>query len=117
GRVVSNHDQLGSDAVVMIDETLARQYWPNEDPIGKHMGFGNRAPWWTIVGVVGHVKSSDLAGDVVKGKYYLPLFQRPIPFATFVVRASSDASRLGVAMLGAVSTVGPSVAVSYVRYV
>jgi predicted permease len=115
GRVFSDHDQLGSDAVVMIDETLARQYWPNEDPIGKHMGFGNRAPWWTIVGVVGHVKSSDLAGDVVKGKYYLPLFQRPIPFATFVVRATSDATRLGGPIRGAVAAVDPSEAVSDVK--
>ena len=41
---------------------------------------GTRAPWATIVGVVGHVKQSDLAGDVVKGKYYYPIFQRPIPF-------------------------------------
>ena len=32
----------------MIDDNLARQYWPNENPIGRHMRNGSRAPWATI---------------------------------------------------------------------
>jgi len=51
---------------------------------------GSRAPWATVVGVVGHAKQSDLAGDEAKGKYYYPLFQQAIPFASFIVRSQSD---------------------------
>ena len=52
GRVFSDADRKDTQAVAMIDEILARQYWPNEDPIGKHMRFGHqcRGPrssaWW-----------------------------------------------------------------------
>ena len=112
GRVFTEQDQQGSEPVVVIDETLARQYWPNENPIGKHMGRGRRASWAAIVGVVEHAKSSDLSGDVVKGKYYYPLFQQTIPFTTFVVRSQSDPARLAGAMRDAVRAVNPALAVS-----
>jgi hypothetical protein len=58
GRVFTSQDQQGTQPVMVIDETLAKQYWPTEDPIGKHMRLGGPSvPWSTIVGVVGHVKS------------------------------------------------------------
>src|SRR5450756_2776274 len=63
GRTFTDQDRQGSEPVIIVDETLAKQYWPNEDSIGKHMRRGSRVPWSTIVGVVAHVKSSDLAGD------------------------------------------------------
>lgn len=115
GRAFTDHDQRGSDPVAIIDETLARQYWPNEDPIGKHMRNGTGSPWATIVGVVGHVKTSDLAGDVVKGKYYYPIFQQTIPFATFLVRSSSDPSRYAGPIREAVLGVDPTEAVANVK--
>jgi predicted permease len=116
GRAFEEHDQQGSDLVAIIDETLAKQYWPNEDPVGKRIGNGGSAgPWATIVGVTGHVKNSDLAGDVVKGKYYYPLFQQPIPFTTFIVRSQSDASRLASSMRESVQAVDPSQAVSNIK--
>jgi len=58
--------------VALVDETLARQYWPAEDPVGKHSRRGRLAPWAIIVGVVGHVKNADLGGEDIKGKYYFP---------------------------------------------
>jgi hypothetical protein len=76
GRVFGEQDRKDSEPVVMIDETLARQYWPGENPPGKYLRRGSRLPWATIVGVVGHVKHSDLAGEDVKGKYYFPIFQQ-----------------------------------------
>jgi predicted permease len=115
GRAFTEQDQQNAEPVVIIDETLAREYWPNENAIGKHMRRGSRAPWSTIVGVVGHAKQSDLAGDVVKGKYYFPLFQQPIPFATFVVRSQSDPSRLGTAIRDTVLVVDPTLAVSNIK--
>jgi putative ABC transport system permease protein len=115
GRVFTEQDQENSAPVIVIDETLAKQYWPNEDPIGKHMRFGPNSPWSTIVGVVGHTKQSDLAGDVVKGKYYFSIYQQPLPFTTFVARSGADPLRLANAMKDAVRAVDPTLAVSRIQ--
>lgn len=115
GRVFTEQDQRNTAPVVMIDETLARQYWPNEDPVGKHMRRGTRAPWSTIVGVVGHTKQSDLSGDVVKGRYYYSLFQQSIPLTTFLVRSQSDPARLSGFIRDAVRAVDPALAVSRIK--
>src|SRR5260370_23831783 len=109
----TDQDQQNTEPVVIIDETLAREYWPNENAIGKHIRRGSRARWSTIVGIVGHTKQSDLAGDVVKGKYYYPLFQAPIPMATFVVRSQSDPARLGTAIRDATLAVSTTLTLSH----
>jgi predicted permease len=116
GRVFTSQDQQGTQPVMVIDETLAKQYWPNEDPVGKHMRLGGpTVPWSTIVGVVGHVKSSDLAGDTIKGKYYLATFQSPQPFSTLVARAQLDPAGLTSAIRTGVQAVDPTQAVSQIR--
>jgi predicted permease len=115
GRAFTDQDQLNTEPVVIIDKTLAREYWPNENAIGKHIRRGSRAPWSTIVGIVGHAKQSDLAGDVVKGKYYYPLFQVAIPMATFVVRSQSDPAHLAGAIRDTVRTIDPTLALSDIK--
>ena len=115
GRFFSEQDQQGSAPVFIVDETLARQYWPTENAIGKHMRLGPNAPWGTIVGIVGHAKSSDLAGDTVKGKYYIPTYQQPFAMATFLVRSQSDPVHLTPAIRAAVQAVDATQAVSRVN--
>jgi predicted permease len=118
GRVFSDEDRVNSSRVALIDETLAREYWPNQDPIGQHIrNGGSDTPWATIVGVVGHTKNSDLAGDVVKGRYYYPMLQQafPFPLTTFLARTEQDPARLGGALREAVRTVDPSLAVSSIK--
>ena len=115
GRVFTDVDRQETQPVAVIDEILARQYWPNEDPIGKHMRRGRSALWATIVGVVSHVKNADLGGEDVKGKYYFPLYQVPPPMATFVARTPSDPARLAAGIRGAVRMVDSTQPVSQVR--
>ena len=115
GRVFTALDRAGTEAVAVIDDVLARQYWPGQNPVGQHIRRGRSAPWATIVGVVGHVKHSDLAGEDVKGKYYFPLFQMPVPFMSFVMRAPTDPGRLAIALRDAVRAVDPSEPVSQIR--
>ena len=115
GRIFTDTDRQDTDRLAVIDTILARQYWPNEDPIGKHIRRGTSAPWATIVGVVEHVKNADLGGEDVKGKYYFPLYQVPPPMATFVVRTSSDPARLAAGIRDAVRTVDPTQPLSQVR--
>jgi hypothetical protein len=101
--------------VAVIDEILARQYWPDEDPIGKHIRFDTTVPWSTIVGVVAHVKQADLAGADVKGKYYFPLYQMPQPFAAFLARTSADPARLAPSIREAVRAVDSMQPISQIR--
>jgi putative ABC transport system permease protein len=108
GRYFTDHDRQDSNPAIIIDETLAKQYWPNQDPIGKHMRRGNRAPWSTIIGVVGHVEHSDLAGDAAKGTYYYSMYQQPVPFAGVLVRTTGDPARLATPIRDAVRAVDPS---------
>src|ERR1035438_4274074 len=68
-----------------------------------------------IVGIVGHVRQGDLAGEEVKGKYYFPLYQVPPPFGTFIVRAASDPSRLAAGIREAVRWGDAAQPVSEVR--
>jgi predicted permease len=120
GRVFTNQDRANTAQVALIDETLAREYWPNEDPIGKHMrNGGSNTPWATIVGVVGHTKNSDLAGDVVKGRYYYPLLQQSFsfPLTTFVARTDASPALLAGPLRETVRAVDPSLAVSQIKLV
>ena len=114
-RVFTALDRAGAQPVAVIDDVLARQYWPGQSPVGQHLRRGNSAPWAAIVGVVAHVKHSDLAGEDIKGKYYFPLFQMPLPFMSFVMRAPSDPGRLATALRDAVRSVDPTQPVSQIR--
>jgi predicted permease len=115
GRVFTEQDRRGGQPVVLIDDTLARQYWPNEDPIGKRMRNGSSGPWYTVAGVVGHVKRSDLAGDTEKGTYYYSMFQRAVPFTTFLARTDGDPAKLAGSMREAVQAIDPTQPVSNVK--
>ena len=68
GRLFTEQDTRTSPRVVVIDDAMAQQLWPNEDPLGKRIRFGGidanaTAPWLTVVGVVGRVKQYTLDGD------------------------------------------------------
>src|SRR5579864_1247493 len=96
GRFISEEDTVHSPAVVVIDEVLARKYFPNENPIGKRLNISPMGVQWEIVGVVGHVKQVGLAesaGDNKPHLYYATMqvpdkFAFPVPESgeRFVVR-------------------------------
>jgi putative ABC transport system permease protein len=73
GRAFTDQDKAGAPPVIIVNETLARKYWPNQDPIGKRMRFYGpieKHPWIQVVGVVKDVKH-DLSLPVTPD-YYLP---------------------------------------------
>ena len=64
GRPLSDADTLVSEPVVVVNETMARRYWPGEDPIGRRLAWGNpttHGAWMRIVGVIGDIKQAGLA--------------------------------------------------------
>ena len=106
GRFFDDHDIADAPAVAIIDETMARKFWANEDPIGKRITFegtrdsaGTINPLWReIVGVVGHVKHRGLEGDSPV-QYYIPLRQRPSNTVFLVARtASAEPSSLSASV-------------------
>jgi predicted permease len=101
---------MKTELVAIIDDTLARQYWPNEDPIGQHISLNFDKPaWMTIVGMVKHTKSSSLESDTNEGFYYVCINQQPVSAAGLVVRGkSSDPQSLSEAMQSAIRRVDPS---------
>jgi predicted permease len=105
GRYFTGQDRLDTQPVVVIDENLARQYWPNQDPVGQRLRRGPDAPWATVVGVVGHVVQSALVGDSGKGICYYPMLQQPLPQAFLMVRTKADPATLASAIKGAVASV------------
>ena len=109
GRFFTPEDRAKTEQVAVIDATLARQYWPNEDPLGQHISFGDNSPWMTIVGIVAHAKSNSLEADVKEGFYFLPLAQSPNPGGEIAVRTDSGAPEtVASAMQAAIRRVDPN---------
>jgi putative ABC transport system permease protein len=91
GRTFNNGDREDAPRVVMINEALAKRFWPNDDAIGKRLGFKSSDPqvWHEIIGIVGNVKHRRL--DVApKPELYFPYSQYPGTFMTLVVRTTSE---------------------------
>ena len=109
GRSFTSEDRNKTRLVAIVDETLARQYWPGQNPIGQYIGFDTKGPWMEIVGMVAHAKASSLESDTNEGFYYLPIAQAPNPTATIVVRSSRSAESLASDMAAAVRGVDPGI--------
>jgi predicted permease len=98
GRFIGEEDTFHSPAVVVIDEVLARKYFPNESPIGRRLNISPMNVQWEIVGVVGHAKQIGLAegeGDNQPQLYYAAMqvpdkFLQPTNDNRFVVRTKGD---------------------------
>jgi len=113
GRYFTEDDNADKSHVVIIDEKFAQRFWPDSDPIGKHLSFDPKKPM-TIVGVVGVVKQYGLETD---GKIatYFPQQQRPDPRMFLAVRTSSEAAGLSSAVVSQIHAVDPDVVVYGIR--
>jgi predicted permease len=108
GRVFVPADRMKTDLVAIVDEVLARQYWPGEDPVGQQINFGGKSPWMTIVGIVAHAKSSSLESDTTEGFYYLPIAQQGVSMAGVMVQTQgTDPEGVATAMQAAIRRVDP----------
>jgi putative ABC transport system permease protein len=124
GRLFTDDDRTGSQPVALIDENLARQYWPNQDPIGKQIRRGNKAPWSVIVGVVRHIRFTQLAGEDSSsegsqsssaGVYYFPIYQAMAPFGFLIAKTSGKPQALGDVIRRAVRDVDANQPVSNMK--
>jgi len=113
GRFFNEDDTADKPQVVIIDEKFAQRFWPNGDPIGKHLWFDPKKPI-TIVGVVGVVKQYGLETE---GKIatYFPHQQMPGQRMFLAVRTSSEAAALASAVVSEIHAVDPDVVVYGIR--
>ena len=93
GRFFADADNQSAPLVVLVSNTAAQRWWPDQDPIGRHVkmpGFEDRPqPWRTVVGVVADVKQASLDAPT-SAQVYLPHAQYSIGDLTLVVRTKSD---------------------------
>jgi putative ABC transport system permease protein len=91
GREFNFRDTLSSPGVVLINEAMAKRYWPNEEAVGKRFkigNFGTNAPWLTIVGVFKNVRHNGLDVDP-RPQFWRPYSQSGWPVFTIVTKTTS----------------------------
>jgi predicted permease len=116
GRDFTDSDAKGSPLVTIIDERLAREYWPNESPVGRRIRFGppeDNEPWHTIIGVVGTVRHERIQEDTRKS-VYLTHAQMPVNGIALMARTTSEPNELVAAIRREVAQLDPDLPVSKV---
>jgi putative ABC transport system permease protein len=117
GRFLDERDARGADLAVVINETMARRFWPNEDPLGRRFAIGGPGGPMTVVGVVGDVQEAGLEGET-RPALYMPLDQTTIPFMWprhLIVRTDGDPLALAAAVRSAIWDVDADQPVSSLR--
>jgi putative ABC transport system permease protein len=118
GRYFDVSDRQGSRAVAIVDEEMVRRYWPNTDPIGKRITFGDtdsaNVPWIEVVGVVGHTAHEGLDAER-RIQLYLPHAQVGDNLMTIVVRSAGNPATIIGPLRAAVRSVDPDQPIARVR--
>ena len=99
----------GNGGVRIIDETLAKRFWPDQDPIGSEIG-SKEDGWATIIGVVGDVRDTDLTAES-KGTIYFPGYVG----TTLIIKTKSNPTAFVAAIREAIHDVDSSVPVYDVK--
>src|SRR5262245_30347142 len=119
GRGLAASDGAAAPGVVVINESMARTFWPDRDPIGERIWVNSFEPkerWMTVVGVAGDVRQRGLT-EPVPALAYVPFeqvqLQAQLGSGNLVVRSSGDPRALAPAIRGALSAVNPEAAASF----
>jgi len=110
GRLYTEQEATESRGLVLINEAMARRYFPNEDPIGKQVTIQsrppNRNPPVEIIGMVGDVKLGALA-EPAEPTVYWPHSELALPGMTLVMRTSGDPLNMSAAAREAIHAIDP----------
>ncbi len=122
GRDIAPSDVAGAPGVVVINDQMARQHWPGQDPIGKRISLDDRT-WLTIVGIAKNAVQESLNG-MPDDEIYLSflqtrqLLESPEPssaYITYVVRTNGDPAAIVPALRAAVRSIDPTLPISAVH--
>ena len=118
GRHFTAADSEKSQPVAIVNETMARQFWPNSSPIGQRFRIGDQSPWVTIVGISGDVRQMGV-DTPVKAEMYLPYAQVTgqdwFAPSALAVRTSGDPMALAPLVRQEIRAVDPDQPVANVR--
>ncbi|MCA1577505.1 MAG: ABC transporter permease [Acidobacteria bacterium] len=114
GRDFQHTDDSNTPRVAIIDETLARRYWPANDAIGRRIQTTGDRDWMTIVGVVGGIKQASLSEEKTP-HIYMALAQAPAPRASFIVRTDGPPAAAFSTFRAAIKQVDPDMPLYRVR--
>jgi putative ABC transport system permease protein len=119
GRFFTPQDTDAAPKVVIVDEQLAKKFWPNTEPIGRRMYLPDKAEdiakpgptvtWMEVVGVVGTVKLRGLVeGEQARaGAYYIPYAQLPSRGVGFAIRTTGESAAVLSSLRRAIATIDP----------
>jgi putative ABC transport system permease protein len=110
GRAIAASDAADGWRVATINETLARQLFGNEDPIGRRVRVSEDSTWLTVVGVVGDVRHSSLESPPIP-EVYVPIESEPNNYMRYVIRTSGSAAALAPDIRRAVRAFDPTLPV------
>jgi predicted permease len=117
GRFFNEQDDADKPIAVIVDEYMAAQLWPRQDPIGKRIHIvelQSKDPWQTVVGVVGRVKQDSLDSDP-RIAFYLPHTQFPTRAMTVALRSSTNPAAMASAVKGELRNLDPDLPTYNVR--
>jgi predicted permease len=114
GRDFTGADIAMSPTVVVVNETMAQQFWKGEDPVGKRFKFFGDKDYTTVVGVARNSKYNGVAEDPLPF-IYEALKQDYTPAGALHVRAAGDAAALATAVRQAIHEIDPTLATFNVR--
>lgn len=117
GRYFNNSDTADRPKVVIVNETMARHYWPNENPVGKRISNpGPKKDWYEVVGVVNDMAfPGDLGEPYTHYQAFLPLPQSAPTYLTIALRTGSTPEALGTSLKKVLAELDPGVPVYRVR--
>lgn len=112
GRGLTAADTENSERVIVINQAMARRYWPDEDPVGKRMAIGESSKetsWRTIIGVVGDVRHASLSEPAVPTAFIS--YRQDLeswPRMGFTIKAKNDAASLTSAVRRELAAIDPA---------
>jgi putative ABC transport system permease protein len=106
GRVFTQHDDAAAPKVVIVNEVMARHYWPSENAIGKHVLVGLGPTPSEVVGVAGNMKNMSLA-DETQPQMYIPFPQLPWASLNVELRSATDPAQLVSAVRNQILAIDP----------
>ena len=126
GRFFDDRDNETAPRAVIVDERLAKQFWPGQDPVGRRMyrpedpknlmHTDEKTQWITVVGLVRSVRLDDLEGTGSPvGAYYFPLAQEPRYNYTVAVKAAGNLENVEHSIRAAAARIDPELALFDVR--
>ena len=111
GRVFDTRDGIAAPGAVVVNETMARRYWPGRSAVGRRVKPVWQDDWRTIVGVVADVRNKSLAEEA-EDEIYLPYAQNPVAPMMVVARASVEPQQAANGIRRALAGIDPQAPVS-----